>query len=283
MFSATAFAKLNLCLHVSPRDASGYHPLESIVTFTTFGDILAVERDSQISLKVQGEFADLIEDGQNNIVLKAAKMLQQEAGIKAGARILLTKNIPVGAGLGGGSADAATTLQLLRKMWQLPICDSKLHKLALELGSDVPMCLQSTACIARGRGEVLQPIHIDVTRYFVVLVYPYRPVSTADVFAAYKAERAHKTVTNSFSSAGFLKTLRNTANDLQRAAISICPEIAEILLVLSTAVQEPELVRMSGSGSCCFALFADKIRAESLAAELKKSHPHWWVAFSVIQ
>lgn len=281
---AVAPAKINLSLHVHDKRADGYHALESLVAFTQFGDVLSFAPADTLSLSVEGEFADASGDPDHNLVMKAARALQQVSGTASGAHITLQKNIPVGAGLGGGSSDAAVTLRMLRALWGIAVADAALMEIAATLGADVPMCLIAKPLVARGRGEEIAVLPYALPPLHIVLVYPHYALATADVFRGYEPPvHMPQIAWQALGTGSVLPSLALAKNSLQRQAISQCALVGEILLVLETAAQQPELVRMSGSGSCCFALFDDSTRAERLAADIKKRYPQWWVALSSLQ
>lgn len=286
MRRAAAPAKLNLALHLTGRRADGYHELASLMAFTSLADGIHVESAPELSLQVSGPFAHEAGPGEGNLVLKAARLLQQESGTAQGARIALEKNIPVGGGLGGGSSDAAAALVLLNQLWQLGLSDARLHALAPQLGADVAVCLAPSAYLARGIGEVLESLP-TLPLAHAVLVHPRKPLLTKDVYAATGAlspegeglVQAVALLRDGANAETFYTHLAQaTRNDLQRPAIACMPEVAEILLALETAPQRPLLVRMTGSGACCFALYAHEKSAEAVAAALRSSYPRWWVA-----
>jgi 4-diphosphocytidyl-2-C-methyl-D-erythritol kinase len=264
---ALAPAKLNLILHVTGRRADGYHTLESLVTFLDLADRLRVEPCALLTLETSGPFAAGAGAAEDNLMLKAARLLAGEAGTAQGAALRLDKQIPAGAGLGGASADAAAALRLLNDFWQCGLDRSALARLALQLGADVPMCLDSRPVIARGIGELLEPVALP--QLHLVLVYPNRPLATAQVYAALKRKEPAPHAAIEDYLAG--------SNDLQRAAIALMPEIAEMLLALETAPVTPQAARMSGSGSCCFAIMENADEAKLLAAHLARQYPGWWV------
>ena len=158
MITSLAPAKINLFLHVTGKRADGYHFLESLVVFADYGDDISVEQADGLRLEISGPFARDIDAGPDNLVLKAARLLQQECGARPGARIHLIKRLPVASGIGGGSSDAATTLKLLNRLWRLDITDERLAKLGLSLGADVPVCLLEKPALMRGIGEELQEV-----------------------------------------------------------------------------------------------------------------------------
>lgn len=270
-------AKLNLSLHVIGKRADGYHLLESLVVFTQFGDVLRVTPAETLSLTITGEFAADIGPITGNLVLKAAHALRIAANVTSGAALVLEKNIPVGAGLGGGSADAAATLKLLMKHWGVIVPAATLQALALRLGADVPMCLLSHPLMARGIGEDITPLPLKLPPLPLVLVYPRVPIATAELFAHHTLEAPPATpMLDTTNAETLLESLAGTRNQLQRTAVTLTPEVAEVLLVLNTALQA-RFVRMTGSGSACFAITDDKAAAERLAREIHSQYPHWWV------
>lgn len=272
-------AKLNLFLHLLGRRADGYHLLESLVVFTDLADTLAIEPAETLSLSVIGEFADEAGALDDNLVLRAARALQAKLPERKGAKLTLTKNIPVGAGLGGGSADAAAALRGLAHMWDAHLSQRDLRYLAAGLGADVPMCLDSAPSIARDTGTQVTPLLVPLPPLWVVLVYPNITLLTKAVYGAVGNEFAPApNWKEDFLSAGaFIHSLKPTRNDLQRPAIATNPVVAETLLALETVQPAAELVRMTGSGACCFALYANQADAESAAANLTRHYPEWWV------
>jgi 4-diphosphocytidyl-2-C-methyl-D-erythritol kinase len=253
-------AKLNLALHVRGRRADGRHAIETIFAFCTDGDHLAAVTANYISLRIVGPFAsDLSEDG-NNLVLRAAHALRQASGVEKGAELTLDKRLPVAAGLGGGSADAAATLRLLTALWRI---DPKhAQEIAPALGSDVPACLLSLAARGEGAGDNLSLIpDSEFSGTPVLLVNPRVPLSTAAVFETWSGEDK-----------GALGDWRQGRNDLEAPALSLVPEIAPVLAWLRHQ-KGACFARMSGSGASCFALF--KSEAERDGA-FDAAPPEWW-------
>lgn len=272
-----ARAKINLFLHVGARRDDGFHPLQSLAIFTAFGDRLAVEEAETLSLGIEGPFAAALGDG-DNLVLKAARALAERAGRGAGAKITLTKNLPVASGVGGGSADAAAALRMLAALWRLQPDGNMLREIAMELGSDIPVCVESTPAFMEGRGEILTPISA-LPRLPILLVNPGVAVPTKDVFANLKERRGVEMTLPSgrFNDlADILRFLESTGNDLEAPALVLQPVIGEVLSSLS-AVPGALFTRMSGSGATCFALMPDDGGCARAAAALKDKHPDWWV------
>lgn len=283
MGSANAYAKLNLSLAVTGKRPDGYHTLASLVCFADITDRLSVTYADSLSLQVTGEFAALAGISEENLVLKAARLLRARAAIAQGASIVLEKNIPVGAGLGGGSADAAAALKLLCAHWKLSLSSTELFSLAAELGADVPMCLYGKPCIAEGIGENITPLMLPWQGWWVLLVFPNVPLATRDVFSrlGHPEDTAptHPEFTNDASVIGWLQ---KHPNRLQRAAIALQPQVAEVLLALETLPNPPAISRMSGSGSACYGLFAHESEAKSAAQFLAPRYPEWWVKSAAI-
>ncbi len=272
-------AKLNLYLHVLGKREDGYHDLESLVVFTEFADRLTVEPAEDLSLVVEGEFAEASGAAENNLVLKAARALQSKLPQRPGAKITLTKHIPVGAGLGGGSADAAATLRGLNRFWGMDLSYRDLLWMAGTLGADVPMCIASTPAIARGTGTELVPFLTHWPRISLLLVHPRVALLSKDVYGALELPKDARPSAEIplHHPAILLDSLKSTRNDLQRAAIVREAKVAQVLLALETLQPAPSLVRMSGSGACCFAIYTDHTVANKAADSIARNHPDWWV------
>lgn len=249
----TAYAKLNLALHVRGRRADGYHAIQTIFAFCEDGDVLTGEAADTLSLEITGPFARDVPAGEDNLVTRSARALGQ------GARFHLVKILPVAAGIGGGSADAAAALRLLTRLEKVD--PSQAGRVAASIGADVPACVLSRDCRGDGVGDRLQPIDLGLFGTPSLLVNPRIPLSTGAVFERWDG-----------IDRGPLDDWRDGRNDLEPAAISLVPEIGEVLDWLRNQ-PGAEAVRMSGSGATCFALFgADAARDEAAA-----SVPgHWW-------
>lgn len=264
-------AKLNLALHVRARRADGYHDLETLFAFTAFGDTLAAEPARDLSLTIEGDFVEAAGQGDDNLVLRAARLLQRESGTRSGAALHLTKRIPVAAGLGGGSADAAAALRLLTRLWGLGYARADLTAMAAELGADVPACVASQTCLGTGRGEVLQPVDAGVAGMPVLILNPRLPVPTGPVFAGWGG-----------IDRGPLDPalpLGNLRNDLEPPAVALVPVIATMIEWLA-AQDGCVLARMSGSGGSVFGLFGDMASA---AAAARAVLPAWWSAYTTLR
>ncbi|MDA0229046.1 MAG: 4-(cytidine 5'-diphospho)-2-C-methyl-D-erythritol kinase [Proteobacteria bacterium] len=278
-FSSEAPAKLNLYLHVTGRRADGYHELDSLIAFAAPFDRVSAAPAKEFSLHLNGPFAaDLKSAGGQNLVEKAARCLAELANIKPATRITLDKQLPVAAGIGGGSSDAAAALRVLISLWRLNISSDALQTLALSLGADVPMCLHGRTCFAGGIGEKLDaaPALPDCA---LVLANPGVSVATPDVFRARSgAYSAPARFTEAPKDVGaFAELLAARRNDLEAPAKALAPVIDDVLHALGE-LPGCHLARMSGSGATCFALFEDAGEAVVAAEILRAQHGDWWIA-----
>ena len=276
-------AKINLTLSVLGRRGDGYHTLESLVAFARAGDRLALVPGKALALKVRGPTAAATGGLSDNLVLKAAGALQREVrGLTLG-RFILTKNLPVAGGLGGGSADAAAALRLLARANRISLKDPRLMKAARRIGADVPVCLDPRPRVMRGIGERLsEPVKLP--RMAAVLVNPDVALATSDVFAAWDRTptRSGKRRLRVPRDADALMTLlEDRPNDLEGAAVTIAPVITDVLASVN-ALPGCRLARMSGSGATCFGLFASQEAATKGARRLAAANPGWWVHATVL-
>jgi 4-diphosphocytidyl-2-C-methyl-D-erythritol kinase len=281
--TAFAPAKVNLFLHVGALEASGYHPVKSLMAFADVGDTVSLSAADALAFDLDGPFAGpLAEAGNENLVMRAARaLLERRRGPTPPFRLLLTKRLPVAAGLGGGSSDAGAALRLLNRALGIDLAGEGLLEIAAALGSDGPACLYGAPVLAEGRGERLCPAP-RLPPLHAVLVNPGTPCPTGPVYRAFdergSGDAAAPILPEGFEDAqelaGFLSVCRN---DLEGPAIAVAPVIAEALDLLRG---EPEtlLARLSGSGATCFALTASDIEAAGLAERLAGLRPGWWVA-----
>lgn len=274
-----AHAKINLFLHVTGRRPDGYHLLDSLAVFAGAHDLLSAEpvADEAFRFALDGPFGDALRDGStdDNLVLRAARLLQAELGGGSGAVLRLVKALPVASGIGGGSADAAAALRLLCRLWNRSPDASRLAALAASLGADVPVCLPQQPARMGGVGEQLSPAP-ELPSCFMVLVNCGLAVSTPSVFRSRAPgfRPAAMLPTAWPDAAAMAAGLAVLFNDLEPAAIALCPPIAG---VLSAIAAQPGclLSRMSGSGATCFGLFASAVEADAAARALHR--PGWWV------
>jgi 4-diphosphocytidyl-2-C-methyl-D-erythritol kinase len=277
-------AKVNLTLGIIGRRADGYHDIESLVAFAAVGDSLTFTRGRSLSLAVRGPTAAASGELADNLVLKAARELSERIeGLKLG-RFVLSKRLPVAAGLGSGSVDAAAALRLLARANRIALNDPRLMAAARSTGADVPVCLDPRPRLMRGIGDILSE-PLDLPRLPAVLVNPGVAMPTKDVFAALRIKPASESTVppshipragGAEARAALLATLAIDGNDLEAPALTLQPVIGDVLdaLRLSPACQ---LARMSGSGATCFGLFDSTRAAQSAARVLRTRHANWWV------
>lgn len=268
----TAFAKVNLNLRVVGRRDDGYHDLESLIAFADFGDALTLSPGEETSLEVVGPFAKECGAPADNLVLKAVRAL----GLPAG-HFMLEKHIPVAAGLGGGSADAAAALRLVARANKLDPDDRRLMEAARAGGADVPVCLQSKSRVIRGLGDRLDP-PLALPKLHAILVNPRVALSTAHVFAGFRGDEPSNMPVEQvpLEAGALLAWLAARGNCLTRAAVSRVRTIADVLDAVG-ALADCRLARMTGSGATCFGLFDDAASAAAASSRLSKSHGNWWI------
>jgi 4-diphosphocytidyl-2-C-methyl-D-erythritol kinase len=258
----TAYAKINLALHVRRRREDGYHELETLFAFVDDGDKLVASPSSRDVLHVKGEFAAALGDPFGNIVAKALGKLKHVPGWS----VQLEKRLPVAAGLGGGSADAGAIFRMVERWSKLP---DNWHEIASALGADVPACVESHACIGTGTGTDLLPVDNDLVGTPVLLANPRVPLSTGPVFKAWDG------IDRGALPSGSARTIALAGrNDLEAPAIALCPPVADVLSALQAT--KPLLARMSGSGATCFALYGSHDVMRQAAEKLAAAHPGWW-------
>lgn len=271
-----AFAKINLALHVTGQRSDGYHLLEMLVTFTRRGDRLELAPAPSDEFVMTGRFSDTLkQDGGTNLVLRARDALR-DAVLRAGGtagpvRIHLQKNLPVASGIGGGSADAAAALRGLMRLWRTSLPPETVDEIAVRLGADVPMCLESKPLIARGIGERIEAVG-DMPAFAMVLANPLKGMSTPEVFRRLATKNNAPLETGTAPS--WLDALNGMRNDLEPPARALLPEIGEISGMLKE--HGAAFVRMSGSGATCFGIFETVAAAEDAARALHSERPDWY-------
>ncbi len=274
MINETAYAKVNLALHVRARREDGYHELESLFAFCEDGDGLSatLRDDGAIMLRIEGPFGEGLSAGEDNLVVRAARALQAACGTQAGADLLLDKRLPIAAGIGGGSADAAAALRLLIRLWGVRPMEIDFPGIAAGLSADVPACLGSNTVFGSGVGERLETVDVALEGMPILLVNPLVPCPTGPVFKGWDG-----------IDRGPLDPAewRRGRNDLAASAMGLVPEIEEVLAVLRA--QLPMVARMSGSGATCFALFGGEAERDAAADRIIADHPDWWVMTSALR
>jgi 4-diphosphocytidyl-2-C-methyl-D-erythritol kinase len=273
-------AKINLSLRVGPPLANGRHPLDSLVCFTrSIGDEISFSPGSSLTLNINGPFAEGLSSNDDNLVLAAARLIQD--GARAGAALTLTKRLPIASGIGGGSADAAATLIGLNEMWQRGLTRPELHALGARLGADVPACLMGSALRMARTGEAIEAV-TNVPRLGIVLVNPLIDCPTGPVYRRYDelarfSGPAIDPLPDLSSVGALLAFLRANPNDLEAAAMCLVPQIGDLLAAIGET-DDVLLARMSGSGATCFGLYPDKATAQTAAEAIRNtlaSFPIW--------
>jgi 4-diphosphocytidyl-2-C-methyl-D-erythritol kinase len=284
-------AKVNLTLRVVGRRADGYHELESVVAFADCADRLSLTPGPKLDLKTTGPLAQACGDTADNLVLKAAQLLGERVPDLRLGEFILDKVLPVAAGIGGGSADAAAALRLLARANGLSLDDARLIEVAQLIGADVPVCLASRACVMTGVGESLLPLALP--KMPCVMVNPRVPVATKDVFKALGLRNSELLVgatdviratawpEQGASVEDWVEVLAESSNDLEAPATRLQPVIGQVLSALS-ATDGAWLARMSGSGATCFAIYENTAEAHRASQKIQRDHPGWWVHAGVL-
>jgi 4-diphosphocytidyl-2-C-methyl-D-erythritol kinase len=280
-------AKINLTLHVTGRRADGWHTLESLVALSRGGDTLSLTAGEPLSLSVEGPGAAASGRVEDNLVLRAARHFAQ---IYSGATVgsfHLVKRLPVAAGLGGGSSDAAAALRLLARVNAVSLGDVGVSGAARATGADVPVCLMGRARMMRGTGDELGPL-LALPPLIGLLVNPGEPVATKEVFSLMKIAPGaatgfggHPELYPNMPPEALIAALRKGRNDMEAAACLLAPVIGDVLAVLSAA-PGCRLARMSGSGATCFALFKDCRSAARAKKAILRTHSSWWAKTCVL-
>jgi 4-diphosphocytidyl-2-C-methyl-D-erythritol kinase len=284
--STLAPAKVNLTLSVLARRTDGFHELSSLVAFADMGDGLVFDPGGSLDLSVRGPMAAMAGVEDDNLVLKATRALQARVeGLKTG-RFELTKHLPAGAGLGGGSADAGAALRLLAQANELELTDARVIEAARATGADVPVCLESKARLMHGIGEALSK-PIALPKLDAAILFPGVPVATKDVFGNFTLVAGPRRQSRYIDSEvpperePLFKFLSSEANDLELAARLVTPEISKAKDLLEQS-GDARLVRMTGSGSAVFALYDNASLAKRSAAKAAKRNPGWWCVQTVL-
>lgn len=266
-------AKINLFLKVVGKRPDGYYELESLLAFLDLADVLDVCLDDKFSLKIDGEFAEKISLEQN-IIEKILDFFVEEFKISRHLKISLTKNIPVGAGLGGGSSNAAYFMKALNKLFSLGLNKQDLQKISLKFGSDIAFFFEDKASIIKGRGEIIEH-YSDFQDIPALLINPKITLSTKDVFLKFDDNFSEKISTAELIKKDIMDLTANFINDLEKPAISIIPAIENIFQQLKN--QQAKIVKMSGSGASCFAIFENQNQLNLAQENLQKIFPNYFI------
>lgn len=271
------FAKINLALHVIGTRADGYHFLDSIVIFTDVFDSLVIKKNRKAGLTFTGEFSRSL-DVKNNSIIQVSKLFENV--LLDHFSIILEKNLPVGAGLGGGSADAAAIIRFITSYFRYPMPSPEDIS---KIGADIPACVLSVASRVGGIGEIVNPIDISAIDLWVVLVNPNIFVSTSKIFK--DIVKKHNEPLEPFdhfsSSDQFIGYLKRQRNDLQAVASEKWPEISNVLYTIEKT-KDVLLARMSGSGSTCFGLYRSQEIAKKAVSYISRENSTWWIKFSKV-
>lgn len=282
--AATAPAKVNLYLHVLGRRGDGRHAVDTLIAFADVADSVRVRPARGLSLEITGPFAPALRGPVHcNLVLRAARALADAADVSRGAAIVLDKRLPVAAGLGSGSADAAAALRALTRLWRIDRRTAALRPLAARLGTDVPACLVGGAMRASGAGERLHPLPPLPRPLPLVLANPGSALPTGEVFAGLRPPFSAPAPwpAGRGDAAALVRELARRRNDLEAPARRLAPAVGCVLEALA-ATPRCLLARMSGSGATCFAIYPTAARARAAARLLRRRHVEWWVRTAVL-
>lgn len=281
--SYTAPAKINLFLHITNKLDNGYHLIESVMVFVDYGDELSITESQEFSFSVNGAYGKDIPSDDNNIAIKALDLLIKKAGKEERPllNITLKKNLPVGAGIGGGSSDAAALMKIVNKECNLGFSIQELQEIGLNIGADIPVCLSCEPSFVSGIGEKILPLS-NFPKKEILLVNPNLPLLTKDIFQMsvkqFSSSIEEKLISlhKSKSMSEILNFLKEQKNDLQNSATSLVPEIVEIILLLESQ-KNCLFSRMSGTGATCFGVFEDKESCQNAMKNIQNLFPNWWV------
>jgi 4-diphosphocytidyl-2-C-methyl-D-erythritol kinase len=287
LLTERAPAKINLTLHIVGRRADGYHELESLVAFTRSGDSLSLRPGPDLTFSLEGPRAAASGDPNDNLVLKAARALADRVeGLRLGA-FHLVKRLPVAAGIGGGSSDAAAALRLLARLNGLAFDDERIGAAALVCGADVPVCLAARARMMSGVGDRLGPL-LTLPPLPALIVNPGQPLETRAAFARMNLKPGsatgfggHPPIASGLDIETLQAALRKGRNDMEDVACVLAPIVSDVLAVLSAA-PGCRIARMSGSGATCFALFSNCRAAARAKKSILAAHPNWWVKTTIL-
>jgi 4-diphosphocytidyl-2-C-methyl-D-erythritol kinase len=268
-------AKINLYLEIVGRATNGYHLLDSLMVPIDIFDVITLEKSDQLQLEIKGENAAVLQvNWKKNIIIKAINLLAEKFYLTPNIKITLEKNIPIAAGLGGGSSNAATIILMLNEFYDLHLSKAELLDLGLKLGADVPFFINGKVAFVSGIGEVLKLVKFNCDNLFLLIVNPKKPLSTQEVFLNFAAD--FRPQNNQIKNNQIISTIKNRCNDLQIPAIRIVPEIA---IILQEIYQQKNclVTRMSGSGASCFGVFENIEDLELAYINMQKTFPNFYI------
>lgn len=275
MLTRKSFAKINLYLEITGKTANNYHTLDSLMAPLDLCDVITIEKSDKLQLVVKGKNEKYFNDNwQENIIIKAVNLLALNYKFDPKIKITLEKNIPVAAGLGGGSSNGATILLMLNQFYNLNLSDVELEKIGLQLGADVPFCLNGKIAFVYGIGEIVKPVRIETNDLFILLVNPNQHLSTKQVYENSTPDKNYFIQQNKGDN--LLNLIQNRRNDLQKPAIKIMPIIGEIIEKISEQ-RGCKISRMSGSGATCFGIFANEEDLNLASQNLQNTFPGFYL------
>ncbi len=279
MLTKKSFAKINLYLEIVGRTKNGYHLLDSLMALIDIFDIISLEENYCLQLEIKGDSTNSLQESwQENIIIKAVNLLAEKYHFTPQIKITLEKNIPIAAGLGGGSSNAAAALLMLNQFYNLNLSKTELLEFALKLGADVPFFIDSEMSFVSGIGEVLKPAKFDCQDLCLLIINPKKPVSTKEVFAGLSGSLFENLARENSEekSDDLISVIKNRRNDLQNSAIKIAPEIAMILNKIANQ-KDCLISRMSGSGASCFGIFVNEKDLNLACLKLQNSFPEFYI------
>ncbi|MES2961996.1 MAG: 4-(cytidine 5'-diphospho)-2-C-methyl-D-erythritol kinase [Pseudomonadota bacterium] len=278
IFQAKCPAKINLFLKLTGKRVDGYHELESLFAFLDLADELSIQESANFKLEISGEFGELV-DQNENLFTKILNFFNHEFGISKNLEIKITKNIPVGAGLGGGSSDAAYFMHGLNEIFELGLSLAELQKISLKFGSDIFFLLGNKAAIVKGRGEIIAEFP-DFSPIPALLINPKISVSTKEIFTKFGSNFSQEIPTKDLLKKDVFDLLENFPNDMEKPAIATLPLISEIIENLKNS--GAKIAKMSGSGATCFGIFENEKTLDLAKEILTKKFPEFFIKKTII-
>jgi 4-diphosphocytidyl-2-C-methyl-D-erythritol kinase len=281
MHAFLARPKVNLYLEISGRLSNGYHLLNSLAVFPKTGDLLTVNAANTLELEIEGTAPSGLGSADQNLVYRAAQLLQSKTGTRQGALITLQKNLPIASGVGGGSSDAAGALHLLNQLWALDISIDQLAVWSAELGADLPVCVHGSAAFMSGIGDIIHPAP-SFPDFHMLLVNPGMEVSTPAIFKQLDLPRKDQDPLveipdlQNLNFDQFIQYLKKRCNDLTPPAMAQVPDIKQVLSEIAQT-SGCALSRMSGSGATCFGIYETPEQARAAEVRIATDHPSWWI------
>jgi 4-diphosphocytidyl-2-C-methyl-D-erythritol kinase len=276
-----SYAKINFFLEILGKNEDNYHEIESLIGFLGIFDEIEVKKSDKLTLEIGGKYGEFLKnDESENIILKTIKLMAKKCGFEPKIKVKLTKNVPIGAGIGGGSANSAAVILAVNELLELGLSQEKMMEIGLEIGCDVPICLNDKMALVKGIGEEIIDVAFKERDLFVLIVNPNKHVCTAEVFNS--LEIGAKNATNSnLDGMDIIEAIKNRKNDLETPAKKILPEI-EMILDEIAKQKNCLLHRMSGSGATCFGLFVNGVDAQKAVQNFRSKFPSFYVEESAL-